>query len=371
MHFETRFTDRPYRSIGGALLFALSILVASQPHAKLTALVPGQPCSGQTSLQACANTLERWVVPPGTYYVDSPIVITRPIEIVAYGAVFVAHPALKAPLGMIYAGYMSGVTIRGLTLDGNKAARPASGCDGGKGAYGYVNLHLDNVDDVVLDSVTTKNATCGSGAVIKGKRISVSGSHFLANGSTATLQWADGLTLLGCEDCDVTGNVFQDNTDLDLVFGGGRRTVISGNVFRQRVNAFAAIGLDNFNGTQSGDFSDTLISDNAIDCGDLLCDFGLSIGPHAWYGSPNIQGGSITRNVVRGAKIGILAEGAGTQSGPTAIVGNLVSGTPACGTLQAFFCGSQPVCGTVYSPDSVLAIGSDGPGMVADHSNCP
>jgi hypothetical protein len=52
------------------------------------------------------------------------------------------------------------------------------------------------------------------------------------------------------------------------------------------------------------------------------------VGPRPWYASDNIVGGELHDNVVKGAKIGINADGAGDRDAPTAIFSNRVEAAP-------------------------------------------
>jgi hypothetical protein len=56
--------------------------------------------------------------------------------------------------------------------------------------------------------------------------------------------------------------------------------------------------------------------------------FGIQVGPRPWYATKNIVGGDLHGNQVRGAKIGINVDGAGTFRAPTAIFANSVSDVP-------------------------------------------
>jgi hypothetical protein len=85
--------------------------------------------------------------------------------------------------------------------------------------------------------------------------------------------------------------------------------------------------LDNFNSDDRrirGDFRGGVAADNAIDCGPHLCTFGIQVGPRPWYQTPNIIGGELHDNTVKGAKIGINVDGAGERDAPTAVYNNSV-----------------------------------------------
>ncbi len=152
--------------------------------------------------------------------------------------------------------------------------------------------------------------------------------------------WADGLTILDGADDVVTGNLFRDNTDVQLVLGGCRHCTVAGNRFETtdgaERGAFAALLVHAWP-TTSGNYDGTAVTGNSIDCGPARqCGFGLGVGGRAWYRSATF-GGLIAGNTVRRAAIGINVDDA---TGPVTMRDNRVldSGGPVhshCGTSQA------------------------------------
>lgn len=330
-----------YLLAAGAAL-ALLLLVASQALAQDAAEVQARLDAGGI-----------WRA-SGTYRLERAVVIRRPIQILGPVTFKAARTVEGARLGMIYAGYLAGVTLREVTIDGNREERAGAWyCDGTVNAYHGSNIHFDNVDDLVIDRVTTTMAVCGSGMHVIGRRARITGSRFVNNGLALPRHWADGLTLLQCDHCLVAGNDFIDNTDVGLVFGGGRQSLISRNLFRQSLPIFAALALDNFNGSRSGDFTGSIVTANQIECG-VLCDFGINIGPHAWYLSAPITGGRVSGNAIFGGKIGILVGGAGTAEAPVAVYGNDIVPLWPEGSAATFSCGDRPAHAFLVSPDSVV-----------------
>ncbi|APV50842.1 hypothetical protein BWI17_14800 [Betaproteobacteria bacterium GR16-43] len=328
------------------------------------------------ALQQCLDTTPSpWTIPPGVYALDAALTIRRPIAVYAHGATFKAQRDIIGTFGghtMVFSGYMSGVRLTGLTLDGNLPERAGAWfCNGTNDAYAGGNIHFDHVDDVVLDGVTTRDAVCGSGMHFSGKRARIVNSVFERNGTHRSNQWADGLTLLNCDDCTVTGNRFTDNSDVGLVFGGGERTLVADNLFEQATPIFAALALDNFNGSQSGSFVGTVVTRNTIDCRNLQCDFGMNLGPRAWYLSANIRGGTVQGNTITGAKIGVLAGGAGTPADPMMLQDNTVVSLMAPGTMASFSCGFRSTFPRITSPSSVIQVPKDAPGVSTVHELCP
>jgi len=337
------------------------------------------------AIQHCLDkTASPWTIPPGTYKLDTALTFHRGISIQGDGVAWVADLNVRGydahwGHGLIYAGYLPDpVEIHGLRIDGNGYSRRGAGrvpfCDGtGAASYG-ANLVLDNVPDVILDRVVTTNAPCGSGMVIIGTRARITNSHFTYNGTQeggVKNMWSDGLTLLECWNCVVEGNTFVNNSDVAFVFGGGQGTRVAGNQIIQTTPAFAGFMLDNFNDSRSGDFRGTVVEDNWIDCGALQCSFGISMGPHTWYLSKNTVGGVVRGNTVHGAKIGMIAQGAGTKEFPVVVYANDVSSLVPDGTEVEFSCGARTTFTRAANPNSFLDTGGYASWSPAVHVLCP
>jgi hypothetical protein len=112
--------------------------------------------------------------------------------------------------------------------------------------------------------------------------------------------------------------------------------------------------LDNFNGHAPGDFEGAQVIENTIACNGR-CDYGIQVGPHPWYPSANIRGGTVAASSVDGARMGIDVDGAGTPDAPTTITGNQVGPAPASAT---FLCGTRPSSRFNVAPDAVVDLGA-------------
>jgi hypothetical protein len=98
----------------------------------------------------------------------------------------------------------------------------------------------------------------GSGFAWNGNSATVSNSAFAFNGDpyavNTTSAWphnmvSDGLTMGQTEGSLVQSNVFQDNSDVNVILGGGPGTTVRGNtVFMRQSSAGAGLMLDNFGG---------------------------------------------------------------------------------------------------------------------------
>lgn len=127
--------------------------------------------------------------------------------------------------------------------------------------------------------------------------------------------WSDGITILDASASVVRRNIFIDNTDVQLILGGCQRCTIEDNRFHHRGDfagaSFAELMLQAFPST-SGNYTGTVVRRNIIDCGPRRrCGYGIMIGANPWKDGDNphypgaMFGGSITRNIVRNAMIGI------------------------------------------------------------------
>ena len=284
-------------------------------------------------------------IPQGTYVLDHQIVVSSPLTIRTAGtirvscvvapeacAVLIAGPDLADEWGLLVVRSTTNVRLEHLVIDGNRARRTASAaarfCTNGDTAYGF-NAAVLECEECGLEDVVSSNALCGTGMVWSGAKATVEHSAFRSNGDAATQNmWADGLTMVYAPRSVVLDNTFEDNSDVALIIGFGVESRIERNRVVQRTQpAFAGLMLDNFNSDDRrvrGDFRGGIAADNAIDCGPQLCTFGIQVGPRPWYQTPNIIGGELHDNTVKGAKIGINVDGAGERDAPTAIYNNSV-----------------------------------------------
>jgi hypothetical protein len=341
-----------------------------------------QTCIDQTP---AGGTLE---LPPGNYRMTSAIHLDKPFTLRTLGvdagapsclggpacATLVADENLLTDRGFVRIGTTSAVTVDHLVLDGNRGARlgsaAAAQCVAGNNGAGF-NASTADCTGCALRGVASVRALCGTGMEWRGDSATFSGNTFGDNGSHQDQNlWSDGLTILHSDGVVVDGNLFHDNSDVDLILGGARNATIANNTIAQaKQAAFAGLMLDNFNGATPGDFTGAVVTGNTIDCGALLCDFGLELGPHAWYPSPNILGGTVMMNVISGGKFNINAQGAGTQAAPTVVYGNALGPSPASAT---FLCGERPCTAFDVSPDSVVDTSQGSPPTgTFPHTACP
>ena len=322
------------------------------------------PYGAADALQECISRAPAYSsieIPPGTYVLHRQVIVSTPLTIRTAGsggtplscaadpapcAVLVAAPDLLAMWGPLVVWSTNNVSLEHLVIDGNRSARAASIAAGfcltRSNTFGF-NASVLDCSDCTLDDVVSAHALCGTGMVWSGARATIQRSAFVANGDAARQMWSDGLTLISAPESLVRANQFVDNSDVALLIAYGVRARVEDNVVVQRTQpSFAGLMLHNFNANvrTSGDFRGAVFAGNTVDCGALLCAFGIQGGPRPWNMKGIIVGGDLHDNAVRGAKVGINVDGAGVFSAPVAIYDNRVTPAPA----GSYFSGcAQPI----------------------------
>ena len=185
-------------------------------------------------------------------------------------------------------------------------------------------------DGFEMTNVLLKGASCYTalevvkgvkGLTLKDNVIGPNGNHGIKD------MWADGVTVHDAVNTVVTNNLFKDNTDVQLIFGGCIGCTITKNRFihsRDFAHAsFAEIMLHAWPDT-SGNFTDTVTSGNSVDCGaDRRCGYGIMIGGEPWYPS-KASGGTVNGNRIANALMAINID---KLTGPMDIRDNAVSGS--------------------------------------------
>jgi hypothetical protein len=340
---------------------------------------PSGVTDATAALQACIDATPSGgtlALPPGIFRVQNVVSMNQPLTLTTAGAsgavascltydappcaVLRADPTVLPSAantrGFVRLGPNGGAPVSKITLDhvvidGNRAERfgsaAASACASGQNGDG-INVGANCASCSIVGSVSAR-AVCGSGMEWDGDGIQVQNSVFWGNGDHGTQNmWSDGLTIHKSDGGVVNGCRFVDNSDVDLISGGGVNAQYTANAVSQlSQTSFAGIMLDNFDSAALGDHAGAKVTGNVVEC-PAGCHFGIELGPHPWYASPNIQGGTVSGNTVLGAYIEINAQGAGTAKQPTVIGANTLGPTPASG---------QFICGTVsgLSPLNVSA----------------
>jgi hypothetical protein len=267
---------------------------------------------------------------PGRYYLKSAISIrgqsgivfkTRGVSEVAATclsvekgtdcAVFIADDSFhQGPL--LDSVNATHLTFDHIGLDGNIDKRRAKlGNDGWEGRVGF-NAAIHGCTGCKFIGFASINAARGTGLEFSGDNAEFNHTLFRDNGWGLNKYppghaWADGLTVHTSRNLKITNSEFSNNSDVNLIIGGAPNGLIENNLVHSTNNfSFAAIMLDNFNGSTSGDFTGAKIRNNTVDCGqDALCGIGIDLGPKLWYDSVPIYGGAVSNNKITGVRQGI------------------------------------------------------------------
>lgn len=290
---------------------------------------------------------------PGQYHLRTPLTIGQPVTIetrppsspaacrqgdASRCAVLVvgqmgAQPARSIMPVEITA---SNVTLRSIAIVGNSGRsldweRQVCLDDGMRPLGGGIRVKATGFR---LQNALIRNFSCYTGmeVVATAARPAILNNTIGPNGTHNLPQmWADGVTIHDSSGARVEGNVFHDNTDVQLILGGCRDCIIRRNVFRHSVSfthaSFAELMLHAWPNS-SGNFSGSITSKNNIDCGAARrCGYGIMIGGEPWYPA-RTSGGMVSDNRIASALVALNVD---RLTGPMTIVRNSVSqsGGPA------------------------------------------
>jgi hypothetical protein len=347
------------------------------PESRRIALCPGVSADptglsdASAALQDCVDRTPDYGVlrlPFGVFRIDERVNVERPMTITSAttSAFPCLHPDGRCPVllasertevehGFLYF-FGHDIALDRVVIDGNRAARAGSGaahrCFEGQGAYGVNASWL--CDQCSMTNSASVRGLCGTSISFDGGDARFLVNSFVDNGTSLYHNlWSDGLGLGHVPRAHVRGNYFFDNTDASLIAGRGENAVFELNTVIQREKlVFTALMLTNYAGVESGDFRGAFLRNNAVDCGNRSCDFGLQIGHHsAVSGTPNTLGGNVYGNAIWYARQGVNVEGGGTPAAPVRIHGNTVYGAAPRGN---FSCGDRDTSALNYSPDSTV-----------------
>lgn len=168
--------------------------------------------------------------------------------------------------------------------------------------------------------------------------------------------WSDGVTIHDSDSAVVRQNIFIDNTDVQLIFGGCRNCRIENNRFVHSGPfwraSFAELMLHSWPNT-SGNFTGTVVNGNSIDCGaQRRCGYGMMIGASPWY-KGRMSGGRVTGNSIRNAMVAINID---ALSGPVEMYGNRVQSS---GGRYPSDCGRRDWPAVNIAPNSLARVKGD------------
>lgn len=279
-------------------------------------------------------------LPPGVYRVKQPITINKSVSLSTAGKSSASAPCTLADAtcaelladaqwygstpggGMLEVYASSKVTIDHIILNGNKSARWGTAAESIGSSRNLVIMGQGCTNCTFTNSVykETLGATAfGFFGNIYNTTIS---KNLIANNGVHNQQgrWADGLTVSSGDGNTISYNTMLDNTDVDFIIGGCTNCTITGNKVLHSTSfagsSFAAMMFHAWvspNGTQitNGDYANSHIYANEVDCSTYRCGFGMYIGIQAWgIKATSIAAGSFHNNTINGAQQGISVDGA-------------------------------------------------------------
>ena len=265
-------------------------------------------------------------------------------------ALITAAPGLVWP--MLYSNAtIVGLTLSGLRLDGNRAARGAmmqTLCSAAAGAQGD-NYRTSNVllpgfrwadpphwrcwdpwsrfaASVSIRNCEVVGSPCGAGIGISGRDFVISDNRVLNNGGDTLHEpqlpfpYADGINAAVCTNGTVERNLIEDATNMMVVAGPGPGCLVRDNALVQR-RTVSQNGI-NIWPTNVGEarpwwhpepwtFAHSAVVNNSISVmrsGGLLS--GIAVGGLAWAAyATQPDAGLVAANVIDGANIGVLVDG--------------------------------------------------------------
>lgn len=242
-----------------------------------------------------------------------------------YKALLVATPDLHAPILDVPFG-VSNYTISNIWFNGAAPNRDPGLCNEGF-RHLATNVALRG-SGLLLDNIDTTQAPCATGMSVEVSGFEIRNSWFAFNGApqedrpTWNQPWADGLTVLACDNGYIHDNHFWDNTDVDLVVGGGINCNVSFNIIEHTASyGFAGIDVGYFapfNGFHNG----SVYSNNTITSSYNKLGAGIAVGIHPWGNMSYVWDPVVTSNTISGAVVNLLVDG--VQGG--VIQGNSMSG---------------------------------------------
>lgn len=296
---------------------ALSMALLSGPQ-ELGATDCGNPNDNSpddTTLQACLDVGGTISLVPGSpgFIIAQGVVIKRSdTRLGSTGpgkATLKASSTLENYMLSAEAG-LTGYEVSNLIIDGDRDSRDVrdSCYDGAP----YANAVFQG--NFWVHHVNSIRAVCGSGMGLMGSGYMVTDNYIADNGrpkgSGSGTTWSDGMTVLSCNGGSINNNTFADNTDIDLVVGGGNCSIQGNSITHFNRYGFAGLAVGSFDG--NGNHSGSTISGNTIHSGYNLLSIGLLIGTHPWSTDPyfDVQNsGNVVGNAIDGAVINLVVEG--------------------------------------------------------------
>ncbi len=336
--------------------------ICSGVYADATGVYPAA-----AAIQFCLNQLAsggELDLPIGTYDIDQMLTLkTSNVTIRTQGqagsstactltspvtcTVLRAASTLSAAAIFTSSSGVQGITLDHLSFNGNRANRinlAATLCPQAGGR----DVILTDVAGTTVENSSFENALCGSGLAVAtdgnvSSGFNVRNSIFTDNGDHSQIgQLADGMTIGSISNSSITSSTFTDNSNVDLIMGGGANTTVSGNTFTQTgailapattaQTIYAAFVATNWtvneavSSQQWANFVGFNFTENTIDLS-FFGDIAIQVGVLPWAGESNIAtlrvaGGTYSGNTIEAYDQGINVAGGGTPANPVTIGSN-------------------------------------------------
>jgi hypothetical protein len=316
------------------------------------------------------------------YFIDHPLVLrvngTTLTSTSAYGnsALIEAMPDLDrnggGPILSIDPSVTS-YTLSNLWFYGDRFDRPNPVCAGDRGANVWVRGNGAFPGALLLSNIESDTAPCGTSMNVAASNFEIHNSWFANNGYPGIQgggggPYADGLTVWMCDHGYIHDNNFRDNTDIDVVIGGGPGCRVEYNTIQHILaHGWAGIHVGYFNGG-NGDHSGSTYVGNTVSSSDNQLSFAVVVGFHPWgSGLDLVNVGQVDNNTLSGAVFNLTVDASWFN-----VLGE-VQGNSASGHRGNFGLGSCTLSAdyTVYLPHAgQINLQSDWLDMRYDDGTC-
>ena len=305
-------------------IFRLTVLVvvsvmwgtaASAQSPNCSGAVPDDNNDDSSAINSCLSGGGTVMLANGLYWIDATLNLTQDNTVFIGEVVEGIAPILRArpeldETMLVVSASADNWEIYNLAFDGNDSNRTdLEACDGYRGWATNIQARGTGFS---IHHISSNSALCGSALEVEGSDFDIYNSEFLYNGSNsgANEPWADGITLLMCDVGSVYSNYFRDNTDIDIVVGGGDECLIDDNEIDHVDDyAFAGFHVGWFPGTFAAAHDTSEYRYFDISSASDKLGFGVVVGYHPWSSTRDIEGGYVHHNYSNGANINLLVEG--------------------------------------------------------------
>jgi hypothetical protein len=327
----------------------------------------GEP--DDAAIQACLDqggTVVLQSGADGAYLIRNTVYLTQHNTVLTSSgpgkAYVLAHTALYGRI--LEAGWVWNYEISGIEFNGNKYLRDHQNNCFGEYRWFGTNLLLQGYNFWVHD-INSVRAMCGSAMEVVGSGYEIYNNYVSLNGraegeGVPGAPWSDGITLLWCDWGYVHDNQLENNTDVDLIVGGGQNCRVQYNTILHVPTCGPCNAQHGFAGLMvgwfqegGGDHTGSVFSNNTVISNLDMLAFGIMVGHHPWISSLTIsQAGVVQSNGSSGSVVALAIDGiaAGNVSGnsPSGAQGSWGFGCPYAANYTAFDFGAASIDGGYY-----------------------